>query len=396
MVRASLLRRDGVRARSKTGQNKMTDYVIVGGGVIGLLLARELAGEGASVTVVDKGACGAEASWAGGGIVSPLYPWRYAQPVTALAQQAQRAYPALARALYAETGIDPEWEQTGLLMLDADDASAALQWAGQVGSRMEALSPDAIYAREAGLAPGFEHGLWMPDIANIRNPRLLKALLVSVRAAKNVSVLEQARVTGFALTQQGDTRSIQGVHIEQAGRSALVAGAQVVIAAGAWSASLLTPLEVKLPIAPVKGQMLLYKLPSALLRSIVLTNGRYLIPRRDNHLLVGSTLEHTAFDKSTTAEALASLQASACALLPALAAYPVMRHWAGLRPGTPAGVPFIGRVPGFENLYLNAGQYRNGLVLAPASASLLADMLLGRTSPLDPRPYALVGRNEAL
>src|SRR5690606_39288778 len=107
----------------------MNDFLVIGGGVIGLLTARELAHAGASVTIVEQGLCCKEASWAGGGIVSPLYPWRYSAPVTALASAAQRAYPALCASLLDETGIDAELEQTGLLMLDAADEKEAFAWA---------------------------------------------------------------------------------------------------------------------------------------------------------------------------------------------------------------------------------------------------------------------------
>jgi len=133
--------------------------------------------------------------------------------------------------------------------------------------------------------------------------------------------------------------------------------------------------------------MLLLKPSKPVIASIVLSSGRYLIPRRDGHLLVGSTLEYTGFDKSTSAEAQQSLYASAIALVPALRNAPVIAHWAGLRPGAAQGIPFIGRLPRMRNLSGNAGQFRNGLVLAPASAGLQADLLLGRPPRVNPLPY---------
>jgi glycine oxidase len=133
--------------------------------------------------------------------------------------------------------------------------------------------------------------------------------------------------------------------------------------------------------------MLLFRPPRRLLKTIVLTKGRYLIPRRDNYLLAGSTLEYSEFDKSTSESALNSLHHSAIESLPELADYPVIKQWAGLRPGSPDGIPFIGRVDSYTNLSVNAGQHRNGLVLAPASAKLLADILLDRALAVDPKPY---------
>jgi glycine oxidase len=147
-------------------------------------------------------------------------------------------------------------------------------------------------------------------------------------------------------------------------------------------------LGIELPVEPVKGQMILYQCATDFLPSMVLAKGRYAIPRRDGHVLVGSTLEHEGFDKTPTENALASLQASAIELLPALARATPVRHWAGLRPGSPEGIPFIGPVDGHEGLWLNCGHYRNGLVLAPASCQLFADLLLNRTPIIDPTPYA--------
>lgn len=377
----------------------MSEFLIIGGGVIGLLVARNLAAAGAQVTLVEKGRCCRESSWAGGGIVSPLYPWRYSVAVTALASQAQQAYPQLVAQLLEETGIDPELECTGLLMLDAKDEGDALQWARANGKALHAVAPSFIYGREAALAPGFRTGLWMPAIANIRNPRLGQALHSSLQSNPRVQIREHTRVLSLHNSTCTSTsggrgaRSVTHVEVMCEGVVERLCAEQVVITAGAWSGGLLETLDVTLPVVPVKGQMLLFRPAQRLLNTIVLTDGRYLIPRRDNHLLIGSTLEHTAFDKSTTEEALHSLRRSAEALLPALAACSVERQWAGLRPGAPDGVPFIGRVPGFENVYVNAGQYRNGLVLAPASAQLLADLVLGRRPCVDPRPYDPVLRS---
>lgn len=364
-----------------------SDFQVIGGGVIGLLMARELARAGATVTVIERGTCCSEASWAGGGIVSPLYPWRYSAPVTALASAAQSAYPALAAALLSETGIDPELQTTGLLMLDALDAQEALTWAATAGKQMQALDAAAIHRHEPHLGKQFGHGLWMPDIANIRNPRLGQALLASLRCQPGVEILEHAELLRIDWMQSGGKRQVRALKVSQGGVLHTLPAGQVIVAAGAWSGRLLASADVALPVVPVKGQMLLYATPTRLLRSIILSQGRYLIPRRDNLVLVGSTLEHDGFDKSLSADARGSLRDSAIDMLPALANIPVKQQWAGLRPGAPGGIPSIGQLPSWSNLYVNAGHFRNGLVLAPASAHLLADILLGRPLSVDPEPY---------
>ena len=347
-------------------------------------MARGLAEAGASVTLVERGECCKEASWAGGGIVSPLYPWRYSAPVTALASAAQSVYPQLAKDLFEETGIDPELEQTGLLMLDANDSAEALRWASQTGSVMVEETFAQFQYREPHLSSDFQHGLWMPHIANVRNPRLGKALRKSVQLNPLVTVLENTAVCGFGR----ENGRLVSASVERDGRTESLSAGQFIVTAGAWSGDLLSNLGVTLPVEPVKGQMLLFRPEVRLVNSVILSGGRYLIPRRDGHILVGSTLEYAQFDKTTTQQALESLLESASNLVPALKSVPVVQQWAGLRPGAPQGVPFIGRVDGFENLSINAGQYRNGLVLAPASAALLCDIILGRKQRVDSAPYA--------
>ncbi|MEX0618882.1 MAG: glycine oxidase ThiO [Pseudohongiellaceae bacterium] len=361
----------------------MSDIHITGGGIVGLLLARELAEAGVGVILLERGRCCREASWAGGGIVSPLYPWRYAAPITALAGWAQDFYPELVVALRETTGIDPELNHCGLLMLQAPDESEALQWASKTGRRIMPVDSEFIYRKEARLAGGFTRGLWMPDVANVRNPRLGQALYEDLIGRLGVTIMEHCEVRRIVC----ENSRVQSLEVTQAGHKRRIPVSTLVVSAGAWSGEILRSTGVRLQVEPVKGQMLLYKSPHQLIESVVLTEGRYLIPRKDGHILAGSTLEYCGFDKSPTDDALHSLRESAERLVPDLKSLQIKAQWAGLRPGAPGGIPYIGALPGFENLYVNAGQFRNGLVLAPASARLLADLLLGRSPIVDPVPF---------
>ncbi|MFB9866068.1 glycine oxidase ThiO [Vreelandella sulfidaeris] len=359
----------------------MSDFLIIGGGVIGMMTALQLADAGQQVTLVERGECGKEASWAGGGIVSPLYPWRYATEVSQLSRWSEGVYPSLALRLLEETGIDPEYRQKGLLYLKVDDADAALHWAHQLGKPLERVGAGFVRDKEPGVAVTDEGALWMPTLGSVRNPRLAKALKARLSAMAQVTLHEQCDVSGFVY-QDGQ---VVGVASSQ---GSLTAG-QIVVCGGAWAGALLAQLGVQLPVKPVKGQMIAYQAPKGLVQRVVLKDGRYIIPRADGLLLVGSTLEDVGFDKTTDALALASLRQSAEAILPALADCPVAHQWAGLRPGSPEGIPFIGALPGWPNVFVNAGHYRNGLVLAPASTHLLVDQLLGREPLIDPAPYQL-------
>lgn len=364
--------------------NSAGKVVVVGAGAVGMLSALHLARCGGSVVLIDASHTGAESSWAGGGIVSPLYPWRYSAAVTALAHWSQDFYPGFAQQLLKGTGVDPEVHVTGLYWLDLDDEAEALAWGQREKRPLFSVDVAEAYQQVPVLGGGFKRAIHMPGVANVRNPRLVKALRAALLAMPNVELREHCPVTGF-IQAAGQIKGVTTADGE-------IRADRVVLAAGAWSGELLRTLGLELPVEPVKGQMILYKCAEDFLPSMVLAKGRYAIPRRDGHILIGSTLEYAGFDKTPTDNALESLKASAEELLPALKDAEVVRHWAGLRPGSPEGIPFIGELPSHPGLWLNCGHFRNGLVLAPASCQLLADLMLGREPIIDPAPYAPAGR----
>ncbi|WP_231883018.1 glycine oxidase ThiO [Oleiphilus sp. HI0132] len=352
--------------------------IIVGAGAIGMMQARELALKGIEVVLLDKSACGTEASWAGGGIVSPLYPWRYSEPVTALASWSQSYYPNLAQSLEAESDIDPELTRHGLLMLQVEDREAALKWSEEHHKWMETVDAEKIYELEPALREGVKDGLWMSQVSSIRNPRLLQALYTSLQRNPLVTIHEGAEVSSFLTNKD----KLDGVKLHNGDEHRADA---VVICSGAWSRSVAKNdgIEVK----PVKGQMLIFDAPIGLVNRVVMNNGKYVIPRRDGKVLAGSTLEDVGFDKRTTEQAKEELADMAIDLFPGLASCPISAHWSGLRPGSPDGIPYIGQMKEFDNLYINAGHYRNGLVLAPASVALLSAIVSGESTPIPSEPY---------
>lgn len=358
------------------------ECIVVGGGIVGMLTARELAQADCRVRLIERGVLGGESSWAGGGILSPLYPWRAPEAVSRLARWGQRRYPELAAELGAATGIDPEWVQSGLLVLDDPGAEQALRWAAR-----QRITLDHIVDTQhiAALEPACRiagRALWLPEVAQIRNPRLIRALRADLDR-RGVALQEHAVVTGIECS----AGRVSGVRTADELFSAEI----VVVAAGAWSARVLEAVDIRIDVAPVRGQMLLYRGVPGAVRRILLDAGHYAIPRRDGRVLVGSTVEEVGFDKETTPAARDELRQAAEALVPVLARCEIERHWSGLRPGSAHEIPYICPVPGIEGLFLNAGHFRNGLLLAPASARLLADLILGRRGEFDPHPYALAG-----
>jgi glycine oxidase len=358
----------------------ITDCIVIGGGLLGLMTARALCTAGARVALVERGGIFRESSWAGGGILSPLVPWQYPDAVHELVYRSQQVYPGLVDELLAETGIDSEWTRSGLLMTGIDADPAITAWAQAHDCRLESIAAAATASYEPQLAENPGPAILLPDVAQVRNPRLGRALQEAL-LRHGVRLHAHTEVTGF-ITRNG---AVQGVTT----RDGELPAAQVVVAGGAWSAPLLRDTGIELPVTPVRGQMIQFQARPGLLQHIVLHREHYLIPRNDGLVLAGSTLEHTGYDKSVTAAAREQLVQRALALVPALADYPVIRQWAGLRPGSPDGVPIIDEHPEIRGLYINTGHFRNGVVMAPASAQLLVDRMQQRESFTGHGPYTL-------
>ncbi len=356
----------------------MNRFIIVGGGVIGMLTALELVRAGQAVTLFERADTGRESSWAGGGIVSPLFPWRYLDSVTRLASWSQAAYPDFCSQLFQDTGIDPQYTECGLILVAPDEIVQAQQWARQHRRVLQAIDRAEFGRLEPRAADPADQAIWMPQVGQVRNPRMVRALR---RRLQQLGVEIRTGVTIKGLLCRGDqcdgVRSADGVHHADA----------VIVCAGAWSGDLLGELPSPPAIHPVRGQMLLFRAEPGTVSRMVLEANRYVIPRRDGRTLFGSTIEEAGFDKQTTVAAREELYRIATTRFPVLGECEVEAHWAGLRPSSPAGVPYIGRHPRIDRLFINAGHFRNGIVLGPASARLAADLVLGRRPIVAPEPY---------
>lgn len=342
-------------------------FLIIGGGAIGLTSAITLLQSGYRVTLLERGTTGKEASWAGGGILSPLCSWDYKEPVTRLAERSMGMFGEAMTRLHANTGIDPEYRRSGMLLLPPYQDQLARHWcdAHSVALRSVALS-DYLPDMQGS-------GLFMPDIAQVRNPRLLAALHRQMQMLGGV-ILEQHEAISFEIA--GDR--VVGL---QTSKGRLSADAYIVTA-GAWSKTLLGEHALRLDISPIRGQILLLKFDSPPFDNILLQESLYLIPRADGHVLIGSTLEDVGFDKSTTDHARTSLLQRVHALFPAWRDRPVIKHWAGLRPGSKDNIPTIGKHPELANLYANCGHFRYGVTMSLACAELLLGEIEQRQQPL--------------
>jgi glycine oxidase len=355
------------------------DVLILGGGVIGLTTAYFLAREGVRVEVVDRGDFGQEASWAGAGILAPGNPARARTPMAQLHAHGVTLYPALSAELRERTGIDNGYVRCGGLEFGPPGEEAADQEWRSEGIAFERLDDKAVSRLEPAVAP--RGGAFLiPDMAQVRNPRHLKAVQAAC-ISLGVRLRPGWHIHGFE-RQGGRITAAQSV----AGR---LQAARYLLAAGSWTDGLLDQLGIQASIHPVRGQIALLHPEAPLFRRVLLLGPRYVVPRSDGRILVGSTEEDAGYDKRTTVEAIRDLLELSCALVPALAQAPLECAWAGLRPGSPDGCPFLGRVPDFDNLFIAAGHFRAGIQLAPATALVMKELFLGQKPTVPVEPFRL-------
>lgn len=349
---------------------------IVGGGLIGMMSAYFLVRNGANVCLFEKSDLGRESTWAGGGILSPLYPWKYEPAINHLAERSKILYPDLAQMIHRLSQQDPEYQVSGLAIDSPEFDDRAVSWCSEFQTQFIKVSGE-----EAGV-PGINSRrefVLLPNIGQVRNPRLAKSLGLAL-AELGVNMYTEFPIKSIRQVANG---------VELSGDRGSALFDKVVIATGAWSGELLKSTGLQLPVSPVRGQMLLFRAEPNWLKTIVLANGRYMIPRRDGRVLVGSTMEQVGFDKSITQTAEQDLKAFVLEYLPELLDYTLEKHWSGLRPGSPSGIPIIGQHPHMDRVYINTGHFRNGVILAPASAELLCDVMLNKNAFIDPEKYSV-------
>jgi len=345
--------------------------VVVGGGVIGLTTALALVDCGHRVTVVEAGEPGMESSWAGGGIVSPVPPWRYPERINQLVERSRQLFPALSQRLQALSGVDIEYLHSGLL-LTGSLPEEGRTWLLQQAAR-------GVMAVEWGQAADFEPALakltepvaLLPAVTQVRNSRLVQALAI---ALQQLGVgIQYFPVAKLDISASGRVIGVIGTEGHQ------LKADQVVLAAGAWADHVLRRSGLsEIGLRPVRGQMLLFKQAAGMLKRIVNTGEGYLIPRADGHILVGSTVEEVGFDRRPSREAYDHLLAMAQRHVPALGEAAVVCHWAGLRPGATRPLPVLGPSQEVDGLWLNLAHFRNGVGMAPACAELMAAMMQGQ------------------
>ncbi|WP_166828019.1 glycine oxidase ThiO [Thalassoroseus pseudoceratinae] len=353
----------------------MADVVVIGGGVIGLSLAWELAGQGAKVTLLDRQPLGQEASWAGAGMLSPGKVGPVMNPEQRLRAHSHELWKPLSEALADLTGIDNGLRNCGAIEVgfagEQDRISREIDTWKSEGVSVEPLDAADFPKYESALSRETESGYLLPEMAQVRNPRHLKALAVGCGLRGGVTVHSDLEVIGFE-TEGDRVTSVRTPYGN-------IQGDQYCLTAGAWSAKLASQLGLGISVSPVRGQIVLLSTVPRVLSRIVQRGRRYLVPRPDGRLLVGATEEYdTGFKKENTAGGVAEMLRFAAEIVPALELAKIERMWSGLRPGSPDGLPYLGKVPSFENFFVAAGHFRSGLQMSPATARVMRQLILGQ------------------
>lgn len=362
-----------------------TDVVVVGGGLIGCLAARELAADGRRVTLVERSKVGREASHDAAGMLAPLAEAVAPGPFLDLCLESRDLHATLANELFAEVGVDVWYRDDGTFLVAFNDAEAAhlrerAAAHASLGLASEVISAELARREEPAISPAVTSALAVPGDHQVDNRKLVEAAALSCYA-RGVRIVEHTPVRALV---RDDSGRVSGVDTT-GGR--LEAGC-VVIAAGSWS-SLIAGFTV--PVEPVKGQMLMLELVSPPCRRVLRSERCYVVARIDGRVLIGGTMERVGFDKTVIASAVGTLLEAGREIVPSLGNAVGGEAWAGLRPATPDDLPAVGWLE--DGLVAATGHFRNGILLAPVTAKLVASLLRGdapasATAALDPLRFS--------
>jgi glycine oxidase len=358
------------------------DVIVVGGGIIGCSIALKLASYRLKVLVVERGSIGCEASRAAAGMLSPQAEAHSAGPFFDLCMRSRELHPSFAASLTERSGVDVEYRAEGTLCVVAadEDEHEQSEWSGwQVRNRLpiQSVERDELLRIEPAMTAGARSAIFLQGDHQVENRRVMDALAVAVKNA-GVAVLEGVEVESLITNgnRVGGVRTPDGQY----------AAGTVVVAAGCWSSRLLQPAGVDIKVVPAHGQMLALKPSEPLLSHVVYSRGCYLVPRRDNRVIVGSTVEYIGYRKHNTAAAMSSLLAAACRMVPSLGDAAIVEFWSGLRPDTADHLPILGQCA-LDNLILATGHFRSGILLAPVTAELISETIVSGVAPAMLQPF---------
>ena len=356
-------------------QMKTADVVIIGGGIIGCSIAWQLSRHNLRVIVLDKQQPGKEASWAAAGMLSPQSDTDSPDDFFRFCMESRKLYPDFAASITEASGVDVEYRTDGTIALAfTDEESEVLKrraaWQQADGLKAETLTAQETQKFVPSISRLVQLALLIPGDHQVNNRRLTQAVIL---AAIKSGVEINSGISVDEILIKGN-RAI-GVRMSDNEISTGV----VINAAGSWSGLVKSPSRPS--VAPVRGQMIALKSSTNLFDVVVHSPHCYLVPQLDGRILIGSTTEKVGFDKNNTAAGVAGLLSAAIEAIPQLSDLAIDEIWAGLRPGTPDSLPFVGRAKDVDNLLIATGHYRNGILLTPVTAKVMTELALGGKAP---------------
>jgi glycine oxidase len=365
---------------------KTYDLAIVGGGIIGVAIALEVARQKLKVLVLDRQQPGREASWAAAGMLSPAPESPRDVPLVPLTQESLRLYPDFVASIEEESSKPTGYARDGALQIfcspnDQADRDAEVAEHRRLGLSAEPISAEAARQWEPSIGPSAMAVAWLPDEGTVE-PRLLMDAALSAAQHQGVEIRSDCEVTGLL--------RLGGRCTGLVARGENITAGSVVVAAGCYSAQVLETAGIAAPYAPtrpVRGQMLGLRSDRVRLRRVVRSHRAYLVPRPYGRIVAGSTLEEAGFKKEVTPAGIRHVLEGALELCPALAEAEVLETWSGLRPGTPDDLPIVGPTE-MEGLLIATGHYRNGILLAPVTAMLIRNCLTRQPADFDTQAFS--------
>jgi glycine oxidase len=326
------------------------------------------------VLVIERSSLGAEASSAAAGMLAPQAEADCDDDFFRLCCQSRDLYPAFAQSLHDETGIDIELERSGTLYLafteeDESELEKRYEWQSGTGLEVEKLSGDTAKLLEPCISDGVRAALRFPLDTQVENRRLIRAL-AAANEALGVRVLTGVSADSFGINHN----RLAGIETS----CGFIATERVVIAGGAWTSQILNEALPNPRVEPVRGQMVSFDATPQIAKHVIYSPRGYLVPRRDGRLLAGSTTEQAGFDRRVTAAGVQSIVTAALEISARIGALPLAASWAGLRPRAADGLPVLGPCAEIAGVHYATGHYRNGILLTPVTAELLARAIVDR------------------
>lgn len=357
----------------------MQEILVVGAGIIGLSIARALHKEGAGrIKIIERQQIGKEASFAAAGMLAPHIEAKQKDVFFNFCVESNKLYGAFVSEIFDETGIDVEFFSDGIIYLaftedDLEKLKHRYRWQSKAKIKVEFLQSQEIRKIEPFISPDVLAGLIYPEDGQIENRKLLCALEKSLHL-RGVEIVQNTEVTNL-ITQNGRIEAVETNKREK------IFADVIILATGAWTSLIklnnknLTFLEIK----PIRGQMITFKTNKKFFQHVLYSPRGYVVPRKDGRILVGATAENVGFDKSVTNSGIELLSDIGFEISPSLSNLKISDKWAGLRPMASDGLPVLGEFPEVKNLFVAAGHYRNGILLAPITAKILTEKIVNNS-----------------